>query len=184
MTGGDRMRITGQMEVNVLHWDNLSAAASRPAALDAKDWSQRRLAQRHRGALADSAQTHRQSDRGRRLTLAERGGINGGHQNIPAARFVLEALKRRETHFGFISPVRMKLVFRQAEPVSDILDWEGLIGSRNVEVGHGRMCAHCAVDRTKKIRAMSSDIARDGADARKRLSPECTSSDRRFGRSP
>jgi len=156
MARGNGVRIPCQMEIDVLHRDDLSATAARPASLDAEHRSQRWLAERHHGALTDPAQTHRQSDGSRRFPFPQRRRINRGDKNIAALGFVLEAFERRETDLRFVPPVWMEFVRREPELFADVLDREGLIRSRNIEIAHGPVAGEpvsfltSADDRTKK----------------------------------
>ena len=70
--GADRVVVAGQVEVEVLHRDDLAVAAAGRAALDPEHGAQARLADRHRGLLADPVQALGQADRRGRLALAQR----------------------------------------------------------------------------------------------------------------
>ena len=68
--GADRVDVAGEVEVQVLHRDDLRVAAAGRAALDPEDRAERRLAQAEHRALADRAEALREADRGGRLALA------------------------------------------------------------------------------------------------------------------
>ena len=70
--GPDGVVVAGQVEVEVLHRDDLAVAATGRPALDPEHRPQARLADGHRRALADPVQALGQADRRRRLALAER----------------------------------------------------------------------------------------------------------------
>ena len=70
--GADGVHVAGEVEVEVLHGDDLAVAAAGGAALDAEDRAQRGLADGHRGAPADAVEPLREADGGGRLALAQR----------------------------------------------------------------------------------------------------------------
>ena len=77
----DGMEVTGKMQVDVLHGDDLCIAAACSAALDAEDRAERGLAERDNGLLADSAESVCKTDAGRGLAFACRGGGDRCHQD-------------------------------------------------------------------------------------------------------
>jgi hypothetical protein len=68
----DRVDVAGQVEVEVLHRDDLAVAAAGRAALDPEHRPERGLADADRGLVADVVQAPAQPDGRRRLALAER----------------------------------------------------------------------------------------------------------------
>ena len=68
----DRVDVAGQVEVEVLHRDDLAVAAAGRPALDPEDRAERGLADRGRGPLPDPVEALGEADRGGRLALAER----------------------------------------------------------------------------------------------------------------
>ena len=68
----DRVDVAGQVEVEVLHRDDLAVAAAGGAALDPEHRPERRLADVDRRPLADVVEALGEADRRRRLALAER----------------------------------------------------------------------------------------------------------------
>ena len=70
--GADRVDVAGQVEVEVLHRDDLAVAAARGAALDPEHGPERRLADRDGGPPADPVEALGEADGRRRLALAER----------------------------------------------------------------------------------------------------------------
>lgn len=137
VAGANRVRVARQMQIDILHGDNLSPTTPRAAAFDAEDRSERWLTERDDGPPANSIEAHRESDRGRRLAFSERGRVDGCHQYVSAEWLLPETLERRKTDLAFVPPIGMQLVRRQSEPFGNFLDREGLIGSRDVEIGHG-----------------------------------------------
>ena len=76
--------VAGQMEVEVLHRDDLAVAATGRSALDPEHGAQARLADRHGGLLADPVQALGQADRRGRLALAERRRRDRGDHHVLA----------------------------------------------------------------------------------------------------
>ena len=79
--GADSMEVTGKVQVDILHGDDLSPAAAGSAALNAKDGAERRLAQGHGTLDAASAQAIGQTDGRGGLTLARRRWVDSSHEN-------------------------------------------------------------------------------------------------------
>ena len=92
--GGDGVHIAGEVQVDVLHGNDLCIAAAGCTALDAKDRPQRRFPQRQNGLPANAAECIRQTDADGRLSLAGRGGVDGSHQNQLAVRLVRQLLEQ------------------------------------------------------------------------------------------
>ena len=91
----DGMEVAGEVEVDVLHGNDLRVAAAGRAAFDAEDRAQGRLTERHDGLLADLAQAVCQADAGRGLAFARGRGGDGGHQDqlaVGGVRMVLEVV--------------------------------------------------------------------------------------------
>src|SRR3954469_13151302 len=82
----DGMDVAGEMEVEVLHRDDLAVPTARGAALDPEDRTERRLADADGCLTADRVEALRQTDRRRRLAFTERGGGDRGHDHVLAAR--------------------------------------------------------------------------------------------------
>ncbi len=77
----DCVEVTGEVQVDVLHGDNLSITTAGSAALHTKHRSQRRLTQSNQNILADSAHTVSQANSGCGLALTGGGGVDSGHEN-------------------------------------------------------------------------------------------------------
>ena len=77
----DGVEIAGEMQVDLLHRNDLGIAAARGAPLHAEAGSERRLAQRDHGALADLAKPVAEAYGRRRLALAGRGRVDRGHED-------------------------------------------------------------------------------------------------------
>ena len=78
---GDGVEVAGEVEVDALHRHHLGAAAAGRTALGAEHRSERRLAQRDHGALADAVERVAEADRGCRLAFAGRRRIDRGDEH-------------------------------------------------------------------------------------------------------
>ena len=88
---GDRREVTREVEVDVLHGNDLRVAAAGCAALHAEHRAERRFAQADHRAAADPVERVAEPDGGRRLALAGRRGRDGRHEHELAVRSILEA---------------------------------------------------------------------------------------------
>ena len=88
----DRVKVAGEVQVDVFHRHHLRIAAARGAALHAEDRTERRLAQADRRLLADLVQAVAEPHRGRRLALARRRRADRRHQDELAVRSSFEPL--------------------------------------------------------------------------------------------
>jgi hypothetical protein len=89
--GGDHVKITVKMEVDILHGRDLGVTTTRPAAFDPKTRSHGRLTQADHRLLADSAEGIGQPNAGCRFAFTRRGGIDGRNQDQLSRRGVLHA---------------------------------------------------------------------------------------------
>jgi len=78
---GERVEITGEMQVDPVSWNHLGVTAAGGAALDTETRAQRRLAQRAGNRLADVLEALGQADGSGGLALARGGGRGCGHQD-------------------------------------------------------------------------------------------------------
>jgi hypothetical protein len=85
VSGTDRVDVAGQVEVEVLHRNDLRVAAAGGAALDAENRTERRLTDRDSCPMTDPTQALGQPDRGRGLSFAQRRGRDRGDDDIPSA---------------------------------------------------------------------------------------------------
>ena len=77
----DGMEVTGKVQVDILHGDDLSPAAAGGTALNAKDGAERRLAQGHGTLDAATTQAVGQTDGRGGLAFASGRGVDGGHED-------------------------------------------------------------------------------------------------------
>ena len=132
----DRVDVAGQVEVEVLHRDDLAVAAAGGAALDPEHGPERRLADVDRRPVADLVEALGEPDGRRRLALAERRRRDrGDHDVLPARSLGLEARDRGEGHLGLRRSVQLELVGQDAQLGGDVDDRPRRDGTRDVEVG-------------------------------------------------
>ena len=117
----DGVEVAGEVEVDVLHRDNLGVSAAGGAALDAEHRPEGRLAQRHHDVLAATRQRVSQADRGGGLALARRRGIDGRHQDELAGRMILFAQKV-VINLRLILAVALKVLLVDACALRDLGD--------------------------------------------------------------
>ena len=135
----DGVDVAGEVEVEVLHRDDLAVAAAGGAALDPEDRAERGLADRHRGVAPDPVEPLGQADRGRRLALAQRRGRDRRHEHVlPPRPLALDTLDSGQRHLGLRRAVVLDLVGPEAESGGDVADGPGRDRARDVEVGRER----------------------------------------------
>ena len=119
----DGVEVAGEVEVDVLHGDNLSVAAAGSAALDAKDGTQGRLTQGDHGLLADLAQAVDQAHRRGGLTLTSGGGGDGGHEDELAVGLVANLLHEVDVvDLGHVVAVLLKILLIDTGGLGDLGD--------------------------------------------------------------
>ena len=75
------MEVTGKVQVDVLHGDDLGIAAASSAALDTKHRAQGGLTQGNQDVLAQLPHAIGQTNSGGGLAFTGRGGVDGGDEN-------------------------------------------------------------------------------------------------------
>ena len=81
----DGVHITGEVQVELLHRNHLTVAATCSAALDAEDWSETWLSNRDGGAVANLVEALRESNGGGGLPFTEWRWANCGDHHVLAA---------------------------------------------------------------------------------------------------
>ena len=107
---GDGVDVAGEVEVDVLHRDDLGVAAAGRATLDAEARAQRGLAQRADDLLADLGQTHGKTDVGGGLAFAGRGRRDGGAEHQLAVGTVFQAVEDVQVDLGLVLAVSVEVV--------------------------------------------------------------------------
>ena len=134
----DGGEVPSEMEVDVLHGEQLGVAAARGAALDAEDRAQGRLAQHDHGFFADAVQAVGQANGNRGLAFTGRGGRDGRDEDELAV-FVLVPFGQGQGQLGLELAVGLELVVLEAEFGRNVSDMEHfcLLGDGDVRSGAG-----------------------------------------------
>ncbi len=129
---GDRVKIAGEVEIDLLHRRDLRIAAAGGAAFLAEAGSERRFAQADRDPFADARQRVAEADRRRRLAFARRGRIDGGDEDElavglvaePGEKFVVDLGGRAsvgvEGRFGNVELGADRVYGREGDPTRDL----------------------------------------------------------------
>jgi hypothetical protein len=117
--GGDRVHVTGQVQVQQLERDRLAVAAAGRAALDAERRAHAGLADRDRGGPADVPERHPEADRGGGLALAERSGRDRGDDDVLGLRAVLQLFDGPQVDLGDVIAVLLDQPGRDADALGD-----------------------------------------------------------------
>ena len=131
--GGDGVHVAGEMQVDVLHRDDLRITAACRAAFYAEHRSERRLAQGKARIIAFQTQGIRQTDGNRGLSLARRRRVDGGHQHELA--LLRKLLQGEIIHLCLILSVRLQQVRRNAERIGNLCDGLHRAGLGNLDIG-------------------------------------------------
>ena len=119
----DGVDVAGEVEVEVLHGDDLRVAAAGGAALDAEDRAQRGLAQGEHDLLADLRHGLGEADGGDGLALAQRRRRDGRDVDDLAVGLGGEALEDGHVvDLGLVAAVQLELVLEDAGLGGDLLD--------------------------------------------------------------
>ena len=131
----DGVKVTGKMEVNVLHGDHLGVSAAGSAALDAEHGAERRLSQGHDHVLPNAAHAVGQTDGGSGLALTGRGGGDGGDKD-QLTLGTLALLQESVIHLGLIAAVGLQVLFIDASRFRDLADGLHFTALGNFDIGH------------------------------------------------
>ena len=110
--GGYRVEIAGEMEIYVLHRNDLSVSAACRAAFDAEDRSERRLSERDYRLLAKLRERHAETDGRRGFALARGGRVYRGDEDELAVRLFAAFSDKLLGDFRLVFAVQLKLIFR------------------------------------------------------------------------
>ena len=117
----DGVYIPGEVEVYVLHRDDLRVSAARGAALEPEHGTERRLAHGDDGTLSDTAQCVRKPDGGGGLALARRGGRYRRDEDELALRCALRRVfEKVQRDLRLIAPVLFEIFFIYARERGDL----------------------------------------------------------------
>src|SRR5918995_1662412 len=112
---GDRVDITGEVQIERLHRHDLAVAAAGGPALDAENRAHRGLAHRHRSRLADVLECLPEAYGGRRLPLTQRGWRYGGDHHVFCLRPVGELFDGVELYLGYAFSVGLQEMLTDAD---------------------------------------------------------------------
>src|SRR5262245_6663726 len=134
----DGVKIAGEVQVDVLHGNDLRVAAAGRAALHPKAGAERGLAQAQHGFLADVIERVRQSDGGGGLSFSRRRRSNSGNQNELSVRPALERFDEIHRYLGLVVAIGLKVLRRDAKLLARNLHDRALLrGLRNLDVRLG-----------------------------------------------
>src|SRR5918999_707960 len=118
---GDRVDVTGEVQIERLHRHDLAVAAAGGAALDAEHGTHRSLAHSHRRRLADMLEGLPKAYGSRRLPLTQRGWRYGGDHHVFGLRPVGELLDGVELYLGDALSVGLQEVLTDAYLGGDLV---------------------------------------------------------------
>ena len=135
----DRVEVSREVEVQVLHRDDLRITASSRASLHAEHRPERRFPQAQDGLAAEDTEALRERDRRRRLSLAGRSGRDRCDVDQLGVGPVSESIDHGQVDLRLVATVRLDLVVEQSELVGDVADRTEARGLSDLEAGgHGR----------------------------------------------
>ncbi|OQA09268.1 MAG: hypothetical protein BWY66_00638 [bacterium ADurb.Bin374] len=113
--GRNGMDVAREMEIDVLHRDDLSPAAACGSAFDAEDWPHRGLAQADDRPPADDAQGVAETDSHRRLAFASGRRRHRRHENEFCVGLARQPLENTVGYLRFVRPVKLDFFGFQTE---------------------------------------------------------------------
>ena len=130
----DGVEVAGEVQVDVLHGDDLSVAAAGSAALHAEHGAQGGLTQADDGLLAHLVQSVGQTHGSGGLALASGGGADGGHQHqLGLAGQVLQGV---DVDLGLVVAIVLQLLGLDAHLGGNLLNGEHLGRLGDFDIGH------------------------------------------------
>ncbi len=136
----DGVNVAGEMEIELLHRNDLAVAAAGRAALDAERGALAGLANAGEHFLAQvRAQRLAEADGGGGLALAQRRGRDRGHHDVFSVGRILQPVANGEVHFGFGLAVEVQFFGKDTGLGGDLVDGKGRGGLRDFDIaGHTR----------------------------------------------
>ena len=104
------VEVTGEVQVDVLHRDDLSVAATGSAALNTEHRAQRGLTQGNQDVLAQLPHAIGQTNGGGCLAFAGRGGVDGSDENQLAIG-TLDLFQNVVVHLSLVLAVLLQVLF-------------------------------------------------------------------------
>ena len=133
----DGVEVTGEVQIDVFHRNNLGITAAGRATLDAEAGSKRGLPQTDDGALAQPIQRIAKPNGGGGLAFTGRRRADGCHQDELAIGAVLQALDVVQRQLGLEVAVGFKVFSGNAVlALRKVDNWPLVRGLRDFYVGH------------------------------------------------
>ena len=111
---GDRMEVSGKMQVQILHGNHLGIAAAGRSSLNAEARPERRLSEGDDRLFPELSEGLSQPYAGGGLSLARRRGIDGRHQDQLPVRTVLDGRHEFLGKLRLVLSVKLQIV--RADP--------------------------------------------------------------------
>ena len=130
----NRMKVTCKMQVHFFHRHDLRIATSSGATLHTKARTKRCLTDTDHGLFTNGIKTIAKANCSGGFTFTSRGRVNCRNQNqlaITAASFGGYEFSR---YFGFIMTKGQKILFRNVELFTNLLDWLHLCFTCNFDI--------------------------------------------------
>ncbi|CNI71397.1 Uncharacterised protein [Mycobacterium tuberculosis] len=142
---GDGVEVAGQVQVQLLHGNDLGVTAACCAALDAKGRAHCGLTQRQDCLAAGLCEALCEGDGGCGLTFTERGGGDCGNHDVLGAALAggLCVGGFVEEDLSDILAVGFKAIFADAVVCCDLVNRPKIGGKCDFEVGRERLLRHC-----------------------------------------
>jgi len=106
---------SGEVEVDLLHRDHLCVATAGGTTLHAEGRAERGLADAHHRPAADAVEPVDETDRGGRLALPGRCGIDGRDEDQPAIRPLAQRADEAGPDLRLVVPVGRQLLRRDSK---------------------------------------------------------------------
>ena len=133
---GDGVHVAGEMQVDILHRNDLRIAAAGRAALHAEHRAEGRLAQREAGVIALQPQRVGQTDGNGGLALSGGRRVDGGDEHQLA--LLREILQRDVIDLRLVAAVRFEHFLRDVELAGNFSDGLHLAGLGDFNIGQHR----------------------------------------------
>ena len=135
----DRVEITGKMEVDILHWNDLCISAASCTTFDTKDRSQRRLTKRYSYLFAKTFQSVCQTDRGRGLSFSGWSRVDRGHQN-QFSILALGLFQKIVVNLCLIISILLQILLVYACRLCNLTDFQWIRCLCNLNICHHYSC--------------------------------------------
>jgi hypothetical protein len=130
------VNISGEVEIEILHRNDLAVSTSRRSAFDSERRTLAGLTNAREYLLAEMRSKRlTEPHRGGALAFAERRGRDGGYDNVIAVRRILQSIGDRQVHLGLGSAVHFELIGKDARLGSDFVDRDGRRSLRDFKIG-------------------------------------------------